>query len=154
MLLAAHCCYLPGLVGGGDVEFCERSFVCRIVAVRFRCPALSFISFRRLALDAPPSNWSTGFFSAFTRARFYLAHGVPRAYIHSLRIDTVQSDHSHTRDSHYLYDLFISGNARYLSCAILFVVIHCFCSCDNRPLLFVSNTARVIFTFENKRTSS
>ena len=75
-------------------------------------------------MDAPPSNWSTGFLSAFWRAKFYLAHGVPRAYIHSLRIDagqpSVQSDHSNTLDSHYLYDLFISGNARYLSCAIPF----------------------------------
>ena len=48
-------------------------------------------------MDAPPSNWSTGFLSAFWRARFYLAHDVPRAYIHSLRTDAdrtyVQSDH-------------------------------------------------------------
>ena len=40
---------------------------------------------------------------------------------------------------------FLSGNARYLSCAITFCY-PLFCSCDNRPLFCLSNTARVIFT--------
>ena len=62
-------------------------------------------------MDAPPSNWSIGFLSAFWRAKFYLAHGVPRAYIHSLRIDAgqpyVQSDYSNTRDSLSLQSFYI-----------------------------------------------
>ena len=56
--------------------------------------------------------------------------------------------------SRYLFDLFISGNARYLSCAIPFFVIHCFAHVIIAHFYFVSNTARVIFTFENKCYSS
>ena len=98
------------------------------------------------------------FLSAFWRAQFFLAHSVPRAYIHSLRTDAdrphVQSDHKIARDSHCLYDLLLSGNARHLSCAIPFFVIYCFSHVIIVHFCFVSNTARVIFTFKNKRTSS
>ena len=98
------------------------------------------------------------FHSALWRAQFYLAHDVPRAYIHSLRTD---ADRTYIQSDHKLFAIhLISAIFFYQVMLATWVVPFPFCchplffSCDNRPLLFVSNTARVIFTFENKRISS